>query len=170
MVIAAEWPKSKKLGAAILKPRMEAKMEDPKTIHATYPKIPDHSDLRGFSYRAPAGYAWSDDHLKNSCEQIEGKERIHQAPVSLWGAVLSLLKHAPTGYRRSDDRIRQDICEALANHPGIDASEIEVTVREGQVFLRGYVPDSWMKRATVWQIDRVPGVREVHNDLRFLTH
>ena len=34
----------------------------------------------------------------------------------------------PKGYRRSDERIAEEVSEALARHPDIDASDIEVRV------------------------------------------
>lgn len=35
----------------------------------------------------------------------------------------------PKGYQRSDERIREDVCDRLTEHPAIDASEIEVEVK-----------------------------------------
>src|SRR5215471_11804457 len=35
----------------------------------------------------------------------------------------------PKGYQRSDERIREDICERLTQHSAIDAGEIEVEVK-----------------------------------------
>ena len=38
----------------------------------------------------------------------------------------------PKGYRRSDERIEEDINEQLPRHPEIDAREIEVKVKNGE--------------------------------------
>jgi hypothetical protein len=43
----------------------------------------------------------------------------------------------PKGYRRSDDRIREDVCERLTRDDRVDASNIEVTVKDGAVTLSG---------------------------------
>jgi len=45
----------------------------------------------------------------------------------------------PKNYQRSDDRIREDICERLAMDHDVDASDIEVAVAEGVVTLNGTV-------------------------------
>src|SRR5687768_9699859 len=45
----------------------------------------------------------------------------------------------PRGYQRSDDRIREDVCERLSDDPQIDASNMEVTVKTGEVTLSGTV-------------------------------
>jgi hypothetical protein len=71
----------------------------------------------------------------------------------------------PKGYKRSDERIREDVCEALADHPDVDASEIEVRVRDGEVILTGTVESRWMKRQAEDAVEFVPGVRDVRVEL-----
>lgn len=51
----------------------------------------------------------------------------------------------PRSYKRSDDRIREDICERLAADPRLDASDVSVQVRDGAVVLEGSVPERRMK-------------------------
>ncbi len=51
----------------------------------------------------------------------------------------------PKGYRRSDDRIREDINDRLTDDPFIDASEIDVKVASAEVTLSGTV-DSRLQR------------------------
>jgi osmotically-inducible protein OsmY len=72
----------------------------------------------------------------------------------------------PKGYRRSDDRIREEVCDALTQHGHIDASEIEVRVKDGEVTLTGTVERRDEKRMAEDAVERVQGVREVHNQLR----
>jgi len=72
----------------------------------------------------------------------------------------------PKGYKRSDDRIREDASEALWAHPQIDASEIEVDVREGVVTLSGTVSERRMKRMIEDEIEDLPGVKDVINNVR----
>lgn len=72
----------------------------------------------------------------------------------------------PRGYRRSDERIQEDVCEALTRHGELDASGIEVEVEDGEVRLRGTVPDRRTKRAAVAVAETVPWVEDVHTELR----
>jgi hypothetical protein len=72
----------------------------------------------------------------------------------------------PRGYQRSDDRIRDEVCERLARHPRIDPSDVEVTVANGEVTLRGTVDGRSAKRLLEDVADSVWGVREVHNEVR----
>jgi hypothetical protein len=71
----------------------------------------------------------------------------------------------PKGYKRSDERIREDVCERIARS-GIDADEVEVKVDGGDVTLSGTVRSRQEKRWLEDVVDDVFGVDEVHNHLR----
>jgi hypothetical protein len=72
----------------------------------------------------------------------------------------------PKNYKRSDPRIQEDVCDRLTADPQIDASEIEVSVQDGEVTLDGCVDDRSIKRAAEDCIEALPGVIQVHNRLR----
>ena len=72
----------------------------------------------------------------------------------------------PKGYQRSDERIREDICDALGEHEWVDASEVEVKVQNGEVTLTGTVRDRWSKRTVEDVSERQRGVKDVHNQIR----
>lgn len=70
-------------------------------------------------------------------------------------------------YQRSDERIREDVYDRLADHPDLDSQEIEVTVSNGEVVLRGSVDDRWEKRLAEDVAESVSGVSYVRNELRY---
>lgn len=72
----------------------------------------------------------------------------------------------PRNYRRSDDRIEEDVNEALTRHPGLDASEVDVSVENSEVTLTGTVESRLDKRMAEDAAESCPGVRDVHNQLR----
>jgi osmotically-inducible protein OsmY len=72
----------------------------------------------------------------------------------------------PKGYQRSDERIRDDVNEWLTRHPDIDASDIDVIVERCEVTLTGAVEDRRDKRLAEDIAESVPGVNQVHNQLR----
>jgi len=76
----------------------------------------------------------------------------------------------PKGYQRSDDRIREDVSDRLTAHGEIDASDIEVRIQAAEVTLTGFVDSRAAKRAAEDLAEDVPGVREVHNQLRVRSH
>jgi hypothetical protein len=72
----------------------------------------------------------------------------------------------PRGYQRSDERIREDVCEALTEADDVDAAGIEVQVAGRTVTLTGTVDDRYAKRRAEDIADSVSGVQEVQNHLR----
>lgn len=75
----------------------------------------------------------------------------------------------PTGYRRSDERIREDVCDRLSDNSWLDASNIELQVHDGEVTLSGTVHDRHDKRHAEDLAERVSGVHHVQNNLRVKT-
>ena len=72
----------------------------------------------------------------------------------------------PKGYTRSDERIKEQVSDKLEEHGEIDASEITVDVKQGEITLEGTVPDRWMKRLAEDVAEECPGVKQVHNRIR----
>jgi hypothetical protein len=75
----------------------------------------------------------------------------------------------PKGFRRSDERIHEDLCERMAAHPALDASEIDVRVINGDVGLEGTVRSRSERRLAEALAESVGGVREIRNELRMTT-
>jgi len=72
----------------------------------------------------------------------------------------------PKGYRRSDERIREDVNDRLGDDYYIDASDIEVMVSNTEVTLTGTVPTRNDKRRAEDIAEGVSGVTNVENRLR----
>jgi hypothetical protein len=71
----------------------------------------------------------------------------------------------PKGFRRSDERIRENVSEALYYHKDIDASDIEVHVKNAVVTLSGSVENRFQKYLAEDVVDSIPGVGEIRNDI-----
>jgi hypothetical protein len=72
----------------------------------------------------------------------------------------------PRGYTRSDERIKETVCEALTEHSHIDASGIDVEVKNGEVILSGMVADRRTKRMAEDLVEDLGGVRDITNQLK----
>jgi osmotically-inducible protein OsmY len=72
----------------------------------------------------------------------------------------------PKGYRRSDARISEDVHDRLTEDSWLDASDVEVNVRDGEVTLSGRVRTREDKRRAEDLAERVSGVTHVQNNLR----
>ena len=71
----------------------------------------------------------------------------------------------PKNYQRSDERIREDVCERLTYDERVDATDIEVDVRQGIVRLSGTVDDRYAKRVAEDIAESVRGARDVENQI-----
>ncbi|HEX2833687.1 MAG TPA: BON domain-containing protein [Thermoanaerobaculia bacterium] len=121
-------------------------------------------DSRGSETGAGAGFGGSGfNTLNRDFETRGGYERgsdsASMQPRSYRG-------RGPKGFQRSDDRLRELVSERLADHHDIDASDIEVTVSNGEVTLQGTVDDRRTKRLAEDVVESVGGVRDVHNHLK----
>jgi osmotically-inducible protein OsmY len=112
-------------------------------------------DDRGFMEKAGDEVAsWmGDDQARWRREQDHARGQSHYG-------------RGPKGYSRSDDRIREDVSDRLTEDWHIDASNIEVTVSNGEVTLNGMVDSRDAKRHAEDLTDSVSGVRHVQNNLR----
>ncbi len=72
----------------------------------------------------------------------------------------------PKNYTRSDERIRDDVCERLTHDDDLDASEIEIRTEQGKVIMEGSVEERWMKHRAEDIAESCSGVREVENKIR----
>jgi hyperosmotically inducible periplasmic protein len=72
----------------------------------------------------------------------------------------------PRSYKRSDSRIEEDINDRLTLHGMIDATDIEVSVENGEVTLRGYVDRREAKRLAEDIAESVFGVKDVSNQIK----
>jgi osmotically-inducible protein OsmY len=75
----------------------------------------------------------------------------------------------PKNYTRSDERIREDVCERLADDNAIDARDIDVDVRGGIVTLTGSVDARHLKLRAEYVADHCAGVEDVQNQLSVKT-
>lgn len=91
-----------------------------------------------------------------------------------WGEQMTVDTHrpgpwvgrGPKNWQRTDERVLEDINEALTRHPAVDATDVEVQVANGEATLTGVVGSRQEKRIAgdcAWQ---VAGIRDVHNQLK----
>src|SRR5918993_3456114 len=89
-----------------------------------------------------------------------GYWRQYEAPRSPYAG------RGPKDYQRSDDRVREEICDCMTDDPMLDASEITVQVSKGEVTLNGTVTSREQKRRAEDVAERISGVKDVTNQLR----
>jgi len=72
----------------------------------------------------------------------------------------------PQGYQRSDERIKEEICDTLMRDSEIDAENLTIEVSECVVTLKGHVDSKHCKRMVEDLCEEVLGVKEVENQLK----
>ncbi len=78
----------------------------------------------------------------------------------------SFAGRGPRNFTRSDERIREDVVSRLTDDDRVDASDVDVQVQNGEVTLTGKVDNRRMRRAAEECAEDVPGVRDIHTQLR----
>jgi hypothetical protein len=82
------------------------------------------------------------------------------------GSRPSFAGRGPQGYKRSDDRIMEDINEGMTRDHDLDASDISVEAKDGEVILKGTVSDRESKRRAEEIAESCSGVKDVQNQIR----
>lgn len=72
----------------------------------------------------------------------------------------------PKGYQRTDDRLKELVCECLMEDPDIDASEVTIEVSGAVVTLTGTVDDRRAKYRIEEAAESVGGIKDINNQLR----
>jgi hypothetical protein len=128
-----------------------------------------------YGYRPAFGFGhsdWSPSPHQGRASRRPGETRGYYEDE--WGGTYEFDRYesrsfagkGPKGYRRSDERIREDVCDRLADDPRVDATDIEVAVSDGEVTLGGFVRSRDEKRWSEDVSEMISGVRDVHNNLR----
>lgn len=121
---------------------------------------------QGTSPTAPRGERWPSE--SSSAWRESDRQRAF-SPSGAAERYQRLTGHAgkgPKGYVRSDERIREDVCDRLSDDDEVDASDVSVSVKEGEVVLEGTVADRHSKHRAEDIAESVSGVRDVSNHLR----
>jgi osmotically-inducible protein OsmY len=169
-------------------PRESRFSRDSKGNHSYAQSEWDHSErpfqasgINSYEYssKKPMNYSYADESRIPSFEDErygKGSERMMSTPNRSWdnesydssqsSTERGYFGKGPKGYKRTDDRIKEDVCECLSRSSRVDASDIEVSVEDGCVTLSGTVESKIIKRAAEAEIENLSGVDDVRNELK----
>lgn len=122
------------------------------------------SDFRSSQYQG--GQYGTRSFSQSSFGQSQYGQPSYQSQGSQYGYGQTHQGKGPKGYQRSDDRIKEQVNDALEEAHDVDASEIDVQVMNGEVTLTGTVSDRMQKRRAEETVEYLRGVKDVHNQLR----
>lgn len=129
----------------------------------TYSEYDSHRDMEGRCFGAPEGNSYIND--RSHEDDVISRER-YRPSFDDSAHSRSFSGRGPKGFKRSDERIKEEVCELLTRHHAIDAEDIEVEVKEGEVTLTGSVPDRRMKHLAEDCAERALGVTDIMNNIR----
>lgn len=134
------------------------------------PSGPGHE---GYGYDRSARYGEGSVHFRPDRESSREWRRPNSDTWRRWSPniegqrrLASQYGKGPKGYVRSDERIREDVCDRLSDDDEVDASDISVSVKAGEVLLEGTVVDRHCKHRAEDIAESVSGVRDVANRLK----
>lgn len=119
------------------------------------------------AYGARGAQSRPADYYRNRSELYDGRpEARGWRPDEETSAFAPHRGRGPKDYKRSDERIREDVNDRLTEDHFLDASGISVSVKDGEVTLSGSVETKRGKRRAEDIADSVSGVSHVQNNLR----
>ena len=142
---------------------------NPDMQRGSYTGAGNRGDGAGAAWSYERAEQWNRDAGRGSNGGFGSSERSGMNQWSNSGRSMSDGPHrgkGPKNYSRSDDRIREDVCECLMQDSNVDASEIDVKVSSGEVTLTGTVNSKEEKRRAEDAVERLTGVKDIHNELR----
>jgi len=124
--------------------------------------IPSGSEPGGYSFNSTwndgSAHNWSGSNWASDQDWNQGRRQA--------GAGIRPGGSTPKGYTRSDDRIRDDVCEMLYRAHDIDVSNVSVESKSGTITLEGTVSDRRMKHRIEDLCEHCIGVNDVDNRIR----
>ncbi|WP_197041552.1 CBS domain-containing protein [Chondromyces apiculatus] len=125
----------------------------------------DQGRMGGMGYQGHVGYQGNMGGMGQGHMGQGGEHQGRMGMAENFGQQ-SGMRRGPKGYKRSDDRIREELCDKLSDHPVVDSSDVEVKVQGGEVTLTGTVTERRHKHLIEQLAEAISGVTDVRNEVR----
>ena len=83
-----------------------------------------------------------------------------------YSSIENFYGRGPKGYKRSDESIKEEACELLLWSSAVDASEMEVSINDGCLYLDGQVRSRFEKKEAQAIVENIEGISDVMNRLK----
>jgi len=146
--------------------------QDYRTRESSSGLTPGYRQMHYPQREEDSDYSWGGEYIEADAEFRPGQRAREERRMNNPGEYPrdtsrpSYAGRGPQGYRRSDDRITEDINEHLTRDHWVDATRISVETRNGEVTLEGTVTDRESKRRAEGIAESCSGVKDVQNQLR----
>lgn len=129
----------------------KGKLRNEKSLQQTHEKLGRFTGVNRYGeYHPHASHYDDEDHRTPWSQDLrsEGHFKNHSGK-------------GPRGYVRRDERILEDICEALIEQPDIDATKLKVSVQTGVVTIVGSVNEEYELNAIEYIVKNTSGVKKL---------
>jgi len=127
----------------------------------------DDRNERGFFNKAGDEISsWFGDEEARRRREMDKRQEGGYGASSNYGSYGMHRGRGPKNYKRSDDRIKEDVNDRLSDDPYLDASDVDVEVSNCEVTLTGTVESRQAKRHAEDLAESVSGVSNVENRIR----
>lgn len=121
-----------------------------------------------FESKSDRGEAW---HYPGKRQEPERDADLGMGPSGTsWNAELKEQRNfsgvGPKGWQLSDEKLCEKVCEVLTHSYEVDPTEMEVTVEDSVVYLKGFIKSRGMKAVAVDLVYSIPGVEDVFTQLQ----
>jgi hypothetical protein len=137
----------------------------------TYTPFEDDIDLLDMNFNTQKGESWlSENHAKLHEPNRDADLSLGEAGTR-WNAHLrpDFSGRGPKGWKLSDEKLKERICDVLMQSHDVDPSHFEVVVEDGVVTLKGEIQSKGMKRVAEDLVGSIPGVIDVFTELKSLS-
>ena len=122
----------------------------------------DDANLGGYYARDPHDAGYGDEYAREDLIPPHGDPLVPRESERRTGPS-SYRGVGPKNFRRSDDRVREEICERLSEADDVDATDVDVRVTNGVVLLTGRVDSAGALGVADHIAHSCGGVRQVEN-------
>lgn len=93
------------------------------------------------------------------------KSKDHNHDHRNYSSIENFYGRGPKNFKRSDESIKEEACELLFWSSQVDATNIEVSIEDGCIFLDGHVSSRYAKKEAEAIVEDIVGISDVQNRL-----
>lgn len=125
----------------------------------------DEMDLERMNFQPRHGEAFHYPHKR--LEPSRDADLGRGSSGTQWNSSLpDYYGYGPKNWKLSDERLKERVCEVLLHSNEVDATEMDIEVKDRVVTLKGNISSKGMKAVAIDLVGSIPGVEDVFTQLK----
>lgn len=126
----------------------------------------DEMDLEKMNFNPRHGEAYYYPHKR--LEPARDADLGRGASGTNWNRDLpNYAGYGPKNWKISDEKMKEKVCEVLLHSMDVDATEMDVEVKDRVVTLKGFISSKGMRDVAEDLILSIPGIEDVFSELKY---